>query len=55
MVPPAGCGIPRARTTSVVTRSWHVAAWRYMRLGYVCAGAEANQRSHEGKVSASDQ
>ncbi len=55
MVPPAGWGMANALATSVVTRSWQVAAWRYMRFGYVCAGADANHRSHDGNVSASDQ
>ena len=55
MVPPAGCGISGTLLVSVAIRSWHVPACRYMRFGYVCAGADANQRSQSGNVLASDQ
>ena len=33
IVPPAGCGMLNALTTSVATRSCEVPAWRYMRFG----------------------
>ena len=55
IVPPAGWGIANALATSVATRSCEVPACRYMRFGYVCAGADANQRSQIGNVLASDQ